>query len=125
MTKREAFIKIVQEEIFNHYDIWTENYGEDFDLASAFWEDFKDSKTKTSSKLTENGQKVLAYMQENFEKTDNVFTSKDVAEALFTSGRSISGSMRKLVTDGYVEKTGKDPIQYSLTATGKEYKFEK
>ena len=55
----------------------------------------------------------------------NVFTSKEAAEALFTSGRSIAGSMRKLVNDGYVEKAGKDPVQYSLTKAGKSYQFEK
>jgi Mn-dependent DtxR family transcriptional regulator len=63
-------------------------------------------------------------MQENVDTMSNVFTSKEAAEALFTSGRSIAGSMRKLVADKYVEKTGKDPVQYSLTEAGRNYQFE-
>ena len=55
---------------------------------------------------------------------NNIFTSREAAEALFTSGRSIAGSMRKLVNDGYVDKVGKDPVQYSLTDAGKNYQFD-
>lgn len=75
--------------------------------------------------MTENGTKLLRWMQENIDKMNNLFTSKEAAEALFTSGRSIAGTMRKLVTDGYVEKTGKNPIQYSLTEVGKTFNFDK
>ena len=32
--------------------------------------------------------------------------------------------MRKLVSDGFVEKAGKDPIIYSLTEKGKEYEID-
>ena len=42
----------------------------------------------------------------------------------FLSGRSVSGSMRKLVTDGYVEKISVNPIAYGLTDLGKDYKFD-
>lgn len=54
-------------------------------------------------------------MQENWEKRNNLFKASDIAEGLFTSGRSVSGSMKKLVSDGYVVKEGKDPVIYSLT----------
>lgn len=124
MTSREAFIHIIQKEIFDHDDIWVENYEQEFPLAAAFWEDFKKGKSKNSNKMTENGAKLLSWMQENVDKMTNMFTSKEAAEALFTSGRSVAGSMRKLVNDGYVEKTGKDPVQYSLTETGKSYQFD-
>ena len=124
MTNKEAFVKIIQKEIFDNDDIYGENYEQEFPLAVAFWEDFKKGKSKSSEKMTENGAKLLSWMQENIEKMSNTFTSKEIAEALFTSGRSIAGSMRKLVIDGYVEKTGKDPIQYSLTEVGKSYQFE-
>ena len=102
MTKKEAFINFV-------------NY---------FFEDFKNNKIKNSGAMTENGKKLLSWMQENVDTMTNLFTSKEAAEALFTSGRSIAGSMRKLVNDGYVEKTGKDPVQYSLTEAGKNYQFD-
>jgi len=124
MTKREAFIKIIQTEIFDRTDIYVENYPDEYGLAASFWEDFKNEKVKNSGAMTENGAKLLSWMQENVEKLSNLFTSKEAAEALFTSGRSIAGSMRKLIKDGYVEKIGKDPVQYSLTEAGKSYQFE-
>ena len=102
-------------------DIYAENYPDEYELAASFWEDFKDGKVKNSGAMTENGKKLLSWMQENVDTMTNLFTSKEAAEALFTSGRSIAGSMRKLVNDGYVEKTGKDPVQYSLTEGGKNY----
>lgn len=125
MTKKEAFIKIIQTEIFDRTDIYAENYPDEYELAVSFWEDFKDGKVKNSGAMTENGTKLLRWMQENIDKMNNLFTSKEAAEALFTSGRSIAGTMRKLVTDGYVEKTGKNPIQYSLTEVGKTFNFDK
>ena len=124
MTKKEAFIKIIQTEIFDRTDIYAENYPDEYELAASFWEDFKDGKVKNSGAMTENGKKLLSWMQENVDSMTNLFTSKEAAEALFTSGRSIAGSMRKLVNDGYVEKTGKDPVQYSLTEAGKNYQFD-
>ena len=124
MTKKEAFIKIIQTEIFDRTDIYAENYPDEYELAASFWEDFKDGKVKNSGAMTENGKKLLSWMQENVDSMTNLFTSKEAAEALFTSGRSIAGSMRKLVNDGYVEKTGKNPVQYSLTEAGKNYQFD-
>ena len=124
MTKKEAFIKIIQTEIFDRTDVYTEKYPDEYELATSFWENFKDGKVKNSGAMTENGTKLLSWMQENVDTMANLFTSKEAAEALFTSGRSIAGSMRKLVNDGYVEKTGKDPVQYSLTEAGKNYQFD-
>ena len=133
MNKKETFIKfieiaikIAEDEITYINDI-SEKYNittNDYDIAMEFWEEFKNGKVKNSKDMTENGKKLLSWMQENEEKMSNLFTSKEAAEALFTSGRSIAGSMRKLVNDGYVEKTGKDPVQYSLTEAGKNYQFD-
>ena len=122
MTKKEAFIDLVNY-FFEDNDVRFEN-DEKFQLAKEFFEDFKNNKIKNSETMTENGIKLLSWMQDNVEKMSNMFTSKEAAEALFTSGRSIAGSMRKLVTDGYVEKTGKDPVKYSLTEAGKSYQLE-
>ena len=133
MNKKETFIKfieiaikIAEDEITYINDI-SEKYNittNDYDIAMEFWEDFKDGKVKNSGAITENGKKLLSWMQENVDTMTNLFTSKEADEALFTSGRSIAGSMRKLVNDGYVEKTGKDPVQYSLTEAGKNYQFD-
>lgn len=124
MTKKEAFIKII-DYLFKDEDIHlAEAFTEEWPLAQEFFNDFKEGKVKNSGAMTENGRKLLSWMQENVESMTNLFTSKEAAEALFTSGRSIAGSMRKLVNDGYVEKTGKDPVQYSLTEAGKNYQFD-
>lgn len=126
MTKKEAFIEFVNMLMTEAWpDVDSEEKGvKEWADALEFFNDFKNGKTKNSGAMTENGAKILAWMQENVDTMSNLFTSKEAAEALFTSGRSIAGSMRKLVNDGYVEKTGKDPVQYSLTEAGKNYQFE-
>lgn len=120
MTKREIFINLIQTEIFDKADIWAENYGEDYNTAAAFWEEFKNSKATANNKITENGKKVLLMMQELEEEMSNMFTSKELAEKLETSGRSVSGVLRKLVNDGYISKEGKNPIYYSLSEVGRQ-----
>lgn len=120
MTKREAFIKIV-EEMFNRADTYAENYPNEFELAATFWEDFKNNKPKSSNAVTENGAKILAWMQENEANKSNLFISKEIAEGIFSSGRSVAGSMRKLAADGYIQKTGENPVQYSLTDLGRSF----
>ena len=57
-------------------------------------------------------------MAEKSEAYMNVFSSKQLGELLFMSARSVSGSMRKLVTEGYVEKAGSNPVTYKLTENG-------
>ena len=68
--------------------------------------------------LTDGGKVVLAHMQKANEKT---FKAKDIAEELFISSRSVSGSLRKLVTDKFVEKIGNDPVVYTLAEKGKNF----
>jgi Mn-dependent DtxR family transcriptional regulator len=63
-------------------------------------------------------------MKGQSDKLNNMFKAKDIAEGIFVSSRSVSGAIRKLVTDGFVEKTGQDPIIYSLTTAGKEVTIE-
>ena len=58
-------------------------------------------------------------MYVNKETYLNVFSSKQLGELLFMSARSVSGSMRKLVTEQYVEKSGTNPVTYKLTENGK------
>lgn len=79
---------------------------------------------KTSEGMTENGGKILKFLQDNYEKYNNVLKSKDIGEGLGISGRSVSGSIRKLIADGYVEKIGKDPVSYGITDLGKNYQFD-
>ena len=133
MTDKEIFIKFIEiaieiaENEIVYFKGVNEKYNlttDEYDIAIKYWNNFKNGKVKNSGAMTENGKKLLSWMQENVNTMTNLFTSKEAAEALFTSGRSIAGSMRKLVNDGYVEKTGKDPVQYSLTEAGKNYQFD-
>lgn len=116
MTNKELFIKEM-EELIDSSDI------ELSEKAMEFFNQLKEGKVSTTG-FTENGKKILTYMQENYEKHNNTFKSKEIGEGLFLSGRSVSGSMRKLVTDGYVEKISINPIAYGLTDLGKDYKFD-
>ena len=79
-----------------------------------FWNGLNASDDVNKPKFTENGILVLSYMQENKENYNNLFKAKDIGEGLGISSRTVSGAMRKLVTDGYVEKIGESPVVYSL-----------
>ena len=72
--------------------------------------------------FTENGKQILTYLQEHSDV--EIWKSRDIAEGLLISSRSISGALRKLVADGFVEKVGQDPIIYSITEKGKEIKID-
>ena len=78
--------------------------------------------TNDKPDLTDNGKLVLKFLQDNKDTTS--WKSKDIAEGLFISSRTVSGAMRKLVTDGFVEKLGQDPVIYTLTEKGKNYNIE-
>jgi predicted transcriptional regulator len=86
----------------------------------AYIEALKGNKTDKPV-LTDNGKMILDYMQ----KSDApMFKSRDVAEGLFISSRAVSGAFRKLVNDGFCEKVGQDPVVYTLTEKGKNFKIE-
>lgn len=89
--------------------------------ARKFYEDFKNVITESKPQFTENGKRILMHMQ-NSEK--ELWKAKELADELQISSRSVSGSCRKLVTDGYVEKVGKDPVIYTLSSKGKEIIIE-
>jgi len=82
-----------------------------------YWEKFKGTSGSGDKPLfTENGKKILTFLQNH---TDTkTWKAKDIAEELFISSRTVSGSIRKLVTDGYVEKVGQDPTIYCITEKG-------
>ena len=127
MTNKEKFISFIQAEIFEKEDIYVENYGEDWEDIKNFWSQFlNDKKSPSNSGMTENGSKILKYMQsnENKNKYNNLFTSKEIGEGLFMSSRSVSGSMRKIIANGFVEKVGKDPVTYSLTDEGRNKQID-
>ncbi len=71
--------------------------------------------------FTENGSLILKYLQT---QTPQMYKARDIADGMGISSKAVSGAMRKLVTDGYVEKVGKDPVVYMITEKGKNVEFE-
>lgn len=121
MSKKDAFIQVV-ETILSKPEFINSFSQETWTNAVDFWKEFLNNKPKESgADVTENGIKILRWMSANKESLSNVFTSREVAEGLFTSGRSVSGAMRKLTSDGYVQKVGQNPVQYSLTEQGEQF----
>lgn len=118
MSKKQKFIEMV-DKLLNELDV-DEFSGlnaealEYFNILKAA--DINNDKPK----FTENGKLVLKYMQENKDLRNNIFNAKEVGEGLGVSSKTASGAMRKLVTDGYVEKIGASPVIYSLTICGIE-----
>lgn len=120
MTKKEAFIKMV-EGLIDPLDINELKEDDETKMAIEFFQELKENKASAPKpEITENGAKILAYMQENYQKYNNVFKAKEIGEGLFVSSRSVSGSMKKLITEGFVEKIGSDSVAYSITDKGKD-----
>lgn len=72
--------------------------------------------------LTENGKLILKYMQERPDV--RCWKAKDLAEQMSISSRGASGTLRKLVNDGFCEKLGAEPVIYALTEKGKTFIIE-
>ena len=88
---------------------------------SAYIQIMREDKSE-KPELTENGRLVLKYLQEH--QDTKLWKSKDLAGQMGDiSSRCIAGAMRKLTSDGYCEKFGDNPIVYSLTEKGKNYKI--
>lgn len=71
--------------------------------------------------LTEIGLQILEYLQGSDSKS---LKAKDIADGMGISSRKVSGSIRKLVTDEFVEKFGSNPVVYTLTNKGKNFDIE-
>jgi len=108
MNEKECFMNCVGE-LFNNNDIPDE--------AKAYFEKLKLTSSPAKSKFTENGKNIILFLQSS-EKA--AYKAKEIADEMEISSRSVSGACRKLVTDGFIEKIGKDPIVYSLTSLGKD-----
>lgn len=71
--------------------------------------------------FTESGLAILEYLQ-SCDATS--WKAKDIADGMIISSRKISGAIRKLVTDGFVDKYGQNPVIYSLTEKGKNFDID-
>lgn len=113
MSKKSKFIEFVDDALFSKVDI----NEVDSDIV-AYWEALKGTTDVEKPTFTDNGKLVMEYLK-GLPEGSPALKSREIAEALFVSSRSVSGAMRKLVTDGFVEKIGQDPVMYSLTEKGK------
>lgn len=111
MSKKQEFIKYIKE-LIEKTNIPMS------DEVSVYWEAFQ-SETGEVNKpaFTDSGKLILQYMQDNLDTS--MLKARDIAEGLFISSKKVSGAMRKLVTDGYVEKVGQNPTIYMITEKGK------
>lgn len=71
--------------------------------------------------FTESGLSILEYLQTCDAKS---LKARDIADGMVISSRQVSGAIRKLVTDGFVDKMGSSPVIYSLTTKGRDFDIE-
>lgn len=116
MSKRQEFIDEVNKMIESL------NYSWQSDDAKVYWEILNSQTEEEKPMFTDNGKLILKYLQENV--SDSMWKARDIAEGLFIASRAVSGAMRKLVDDGFVEKVGQNPVIYSLTQKGKDVNIE-
>lgn len=117
MSKKAKFIAFVEENLFSKI-----NLNEIDTEIVTYWEALKEVSDKEKSAFTDNGKMILQYLQSMPDGTP-ALKAKDIAEGMGVSSRTVSGAMKKLVIDNYVEKVGADPILYLITENGKNVKF--
>lgn len=112
MTKKEKFIECIEDAFFSKVDV--NELDPDIVL---YWEALKGKAEEDKPMFTDNGKLILQFLKDN--QSTPMWKARDIAEGLFISSRAVSGAIRKLVTDGFVEKVGQDPVIYSITDAGK------
>lgn len=114
MTNKQQFIEQIE-------DILTTPGIKLTEEAEQYFESLKNSSEKTPAVITKNGEKILTYMADNIDACSNEFVTTSIAEGLNTSGKSVSGSMRKLITEGFVTKIKENPVTYNITDKGIDF----
>lgn len=118
MSKKEKFIEAIEDAFFSKVDI----NELDPDIVS-YWNALKGANEVERPTFTDNGKLIMKYLQDLPEDAP-MMKAREIAEGLFISSRAVSGAMRKLVTDGFVEKVGQDPVMYALTEKGRNIEIE-
>lgn len=118
MSKKQEFINFINQ-VFTEYGINSDSMPENVRL---YWEVFCGSNDTEKPMFTDNGKLVLQFLKDHQETS--LWKARDIAEGLFISSRTVSGAMRKLVGDGFVEKVGSEPTIYSLTELGKNVEIK-
>lgn len=119
-SKREQFIELVDllmEDAAINKDEWTD--------ALIYFEALKMQKDKEKPVITDKGTEILLYIQNNYQNYKNMFSAKIIAEGMGAATKSVSASMRGLVTGGFLEKISDKPVIYSITDAGKNFDLSK
>ena len=117
MSKKTEFVEYVKSLI----NAQEGNPIEPSEDARLYWEALKGTE-ENKPMFTDNGKLILQFLKKNTEMP--MWKAKDIADGLLISSRAVSGAIRKLVTDGFVEKVGQDPVVYSITQAGKDIEIE-
>jgi len=112
MTNREQFIQEIEHSLNSDGGLILSTG------ARQYFEELKNGKASVGG-LTEAGEKILIWINENTTKDQVLFSSKAIGEGLFIHSRNVCGAARKLVTDGYLYKEGKNPVCYGITQEGR------
>lgn len=113
-----------QQEFLNFWDYLTNDVAGEVEVPAnvqAYINALKGIDNIEKPAFTENGTNILKYLQS---APTAMYKARDIATGMGVSSKVVSGAMRKLVTDGYIEKVGKDPVVYMITDKGKEVNFE-
>lgn len=114
------------ENFLNYFDWLVANCKEPVvipDEVKEFYDILRSQQDKHIDKplFTETGLQILEYLKAQDARS---LKAKDIADGMKISSRKVSGSIRKLVTDGFVEKYGANPVVYTLTEKGKNFDIE-
>ncbi len=114
------------ENFLNYFDWLVANCKEPVvipDEVKEFYDILRSQQDKHIDKplFTETGLQILEYLKAQDARS---LKAKDIADGMEISSRKVSGSIRKLVTDGFVEKYGANPVVYTLTEKGKNFDIE-
>ena len=118
MSKKEKFLNFIETNLFAKTNLETV----ETDVLD-YWNALKGAEDVNKPLFTDNGKLVMEYLQSLADGAP-AMKSKDIAEALFVSSRTVSGAMRKLVSDGFVEKMGESPVLYLITEKGKNIEIK-
>lgn len=115
------------EQFLNFFDYLVEQSGISRDVIPKevleYYEALKTQQvaSKEKSILTETGAEILRYLQNSDIQNAK---AKEIADGMGVSSKKVSGSMRKLALDGFVEKIGANPVVYALTDKGKNFNIQ-
>ena len=114
--RKNIFINTVETlfEIMKDYDGGTIDFTIP-DEAIDFFNDYKKGRSSERKEITEKGIAIVLGMRAMGE---DWATAAAIGEQIDMSGKSVSGALKKLITDGYAEKVEGKPAMYRLTEKG-------